>query len=142
MAIKWYNVRSKEVRTSLTPELTAAMWGSSDRGPNAKNGQDMGWRLAPEVVVELERLAETPMALERIAARYAIPYEDIKEADLLQWISDQTDEKDAPEARQEDYTEDYEAEVRRLRKKRLKEQQQKNTQSDEADPSVDEPTKE
>lgn len=115
MAIKFINIHSKEVRVAETEPMVSALWSSSDRSPNITQGQDFGWRLAPEVVVEMERISRDPLMLERIAARYNKPMEDIKEPDILQYISDKTATENAPQANTDDGLDEYQAEIRRLR---------------------------
>jgi hypothetical protein len=115
MAIKFVNIRSKEVRVAETEPMISAMWASSDRSPNVSQGQDFGWRLAPEVVVEMERITQDITTMERISARYSKPLEDIKEPDILQWISEKTAPANAPQGNAEDSTDEYHAEIRRLR---------------------------
>jgi hypothetical protein len=115
MAIKFVNIHSKEVRVAETEPMIAAMWSSSDRSPNITQGQDFGWRLAPEVVVEMERISRDPQMLERIAARTNRPVEDIKEPDVLKYISDKTATENAPEPSSEGGLDEYQAEIRRLR---------------------------
>jgi hypothetical protein len=117
MAIKFYNIRSKEIRVAETEPMIAAMWGSSDRSPNVLQGQDFGWRLAPEVVVRLKRIKADMRTLERIAVRYAIPLENVDERAILKYISDMTAEAEAPVAQEADYSDDYEAEIRELETK-------------------------
>lgn len=114
MAITFYNIRSREVRVAESEPMIAAMWGSSDRGPNAQYGQDFGWRLAPEVVVRMKRLRQDPETIERIARRYKKAEEDLTETDFLQYISEQTPVDDAPVAQEGDYEDEYMAEIRRL----------------------------
>lgn len=116
MAIKYFNIKSKEVRVAETEPQIAAMWGSSDRSPNATFGQDFGWRLAPEVVVEMKRIKQDGSTLERIASRYRMQLEDLSEKEILQWISEKTDAKNAPVAGEADYTDEYNQEIRRLEK--------------------------
>lgn len=115
MAIKFVNIRSREVRVAETEPMISAMWASSDRSPNVTQGQDFGWRLAPEVVVEMERIKSDQILMERIAQRYSRPVEDVKEPDILQWISDKTAPENAPQANMDDATDDYYAEIRHLR---------------------------
>jgi hypothetical protein len=115
MAIKFVNIKSKEVRVAETEPMISAMWASSDRSPNVSQGQDFGWRLAPEVVVEMERITRDITTMERISARYSKPLEDIKEPDILQWISEKTAPENAPQGNTEDSTDEYHAEIRRLR---------------------------
>lgn len=114
MALKFFNIRSREVRVAETPEMIAAMWASSDRGPNANQGQDFGWRLAPEVVVEMRRISRNPAVLQEIAVRYQRPLEDIGEKEVLRYISDRTSTEDAPVAQEGDYEDEYRREISRL----------------------------
>lgn len=114
MAIKFFNIRSKEIRVAETEPLIAALWGSSDRGPNVTQGQDFGWRLAPEVVVELKRIKGDQRSLEEIAIRYRVMMQDVDEKLILQFISDKTDETNAPVAADGDYSDFYNDEIRRL----------------------------
>lgn len=116
MALKYFNIRSGETRIAETEPQISALWGSSDRGPNAHKGQDFGWRLAPEVVVELRKISRDERLLERIAHRYKLPMDNIREKDILQYISDKTAAKDAPVAEQEDYQDEYEQKIRDLQK--------------------------
>lgn len=114
MAIKFFNIRSKEVRVADDEPKISALWASSDRSPNITQGQDFGWRLAPEVVVELKRIRQDQPLLLDIAKRYNVMLDDVDEKTILQYISDMTDEKDAPIAQEGDYQDEYDAEVRRL----------------------------
>lgn len=114
MALKFFNIRSREVRVAETEEMIAAMWSSSDRGPNANQGQDFGWRLAPEVVVELRRILRNPSLMLEIATRYNRPPEDIGEKEVLKYISDKTKTDDAPVAQEGDYEDEWRAEIARL----------------------------
>lgn len=122
MAIKYFNIRSGETRVAETEPQVSALWGSSDRGPNAHKGQDFGWRLAPEVVVELRKIMRDERALERIAIRYKLPMDAIGEKEILQYISDRTAPKDAPVAEQGDYADQYEQEIRDLQKPHQKQE--------------------
>lgn len=120
MSIKFLNINSKEVRVAETEPQIAALWSSSDRSPNITQGQDFGWRLAPEVVVELNRILADGSERLRLASRYAIPAEDVDEKIVLQYISEITDEKDAPVAKDGDYTKFYNAEIERIEKSKAK----------------------
>lgn len=119
MAIRFVNIRSGEELTvengtSSEPQI-AALWSSSDHSPNITQGQDFGWRMAPEVVIEMERLMGDPIETERIAARLRKPVEDMKEIDFLEWISRNTKLEDAPAATMDDYEDTYQRQVRKLR---------------------------
>lgn len=114
MAIKFYNIRSRETQVAETEPQIAALWSSSDRSPNITQGQDFGWRLAPEVVVEMKQIKQDFQKLQEIASRYRISVEDIDEKAILQFISDRTTTDQAPVAEDEDYTDEYNDDIRRL----------------------------
>jgi len=114
MALKYFNIRSKEVRIADTEPMIAAMYNSSDKGPNALVGQDFGWRLAPEVVVEMKRIVNNPERIQEIANRYRKPFDEVSETDVLRYISDQTAVENAPVAIEGDYEDEYRAEIRKL----------------------------
>lgn len=114
MAIKFFNIRSREVRTADTEPLITAMWASSDRSPNITQGQDFGWRLAPEVVVEMKRIKNSFEKLQEIAVKYGIPLDAVGEPEILTYISDKTSPADAQIAQEGDYTDEYDQEIRRL----------------------------
>lgn len=114
MALKFLNIRSKEIRVAESAEMIAALWSSSDRGPNANQGQDFGWRLAPEVVVELRRISRNPALIQEIAVRYRKPLEDVGEKEILKYISDKTRASEAPVAQEGDYEDEYRREISRL----------------------------
>lgn len=126
MAIKFFNIKTKEVRVAETEPLISALWASSDHSPNAHQGQDFGWRLAPEVVVEMRRIVNDPMALQNISVRYGRPLDDIGEKEILQFISDKTDQANAPVAQDADYSDEYNENIRRLEEERLKAEEKAN----------------
>lgn len=114
MAIKFFNIRSKEVVVADSEPKISALWASSDRSPNITQGQDFGWRLAPEVVVEMKRIKQDEQMLLNIAKRYNMMLEDLDEKAILAYISEKTGVADAPVADDRDYTDEYEQEIRRL----------------------------
>lgn len=114
MAIKWFNIRSKEVRVAETEPQITAMWASSDHSPNITQGQDFGWRLAPEIVVEMKRITRDEQKLIEIAHRFNMLPEDVGEADILAYISSKYDERDAPIANDADYSDEYYAEIKAI----------------------------
>lgn len=118
MAIKFLNIKTKEVRVAREEPQIAALWASSDRSPNITQGQDFGWRLAPEVVVEMEDLKKDVSMIQRIAALQGRPMEDIGEKEILTYISSQTTETQAPVADAEDYEDDYRAAITAARKRK------------------------
>lgn len=114
MAIKFFNIRSGETLIAETEPQIAALWSSSDHSPNITQGQDFGWRMAPEVVVEMKRIRQDLMQLERIAARFGKAVEDVGESDVLTYISNRTSLEQAPTAYVADYQDEYDATVRAL----------------------------
>ena len=118
MALRFFNIKSGEELIADSEPKIAALWGSSDRSPNANQGQDMGWRFAPEVIVEMREIMSDPSQIQDIANRFRKLYEDVGETDVMTWISMRTDIADAPVANSEDYKNDYEAEIRRLETKK------------------------
>lgn len=114
MAIKFFNIRSKEVRVAETEPQITAMWASSDHSPNITQGQDFGWRLAPEVVVEMKRIKQDFMKLQEIAVRYGKPLDAIGEPEILEYISDFSNPNNIPVATDGDYSDEYNQEIRRL----------------------------
>lgn len=115
MAVKFFNVYSRETRVCETEPMIAAFWGSSDRSPNVTQGQDRGWRLAPETVVEIRRIQADPAALQTVALTYRLPLENITESDILTYISEKSDPKTSGmDQTRQDFTKEYEDEIREL----------------------------
>lgn len=115
MSIKFLNIRSNEIAVARTEPHITAMWASSDRSPNVMQGQDFGWRMAPEVVVEMDRIKADPAMMLKLATLYQRPLDDVGEPEILAYISSQTPDDSAPTAQLGDYTEEYQAEIRRLK---------------------------
>lgn len=117
MPIKFVNIRNKigdkfqEAVADTEPKI-AALWSSSDHSPNITQGQDLGWRLAPEVVVEMKKIKQDITILENIARRYRKNLDELGEIDILHFISDRTPLERAPIANEEDYKDDYDAQVK------------------------------
>lgn len=116
MAIKFFNVKTKETRTVDTEPMVSAFYNSSDLGPNARVGQDMGWRLAPEVVVRIKKMKTDEALMTKIAANYQIPRENLTDTDLLFHISQEEARAANQRADEEDHTDEYNAEIDRLSK--------------------------
>lgn len=123
MAIKFLNIRSGEVRVAETEPHIAAMWASSDHSPNITQGQDFGWRMAPEVVVEMKRIKQDYPTLLQIAQRINKNVDELQESDILMYISAQSTPESAPVAQVADYQDDYDLEVRRLSEEQTKAKQ-------------------
>jgi hypothetical protein len=120
MAIRFFNIRSGEEAVAESEPHISAMWASSDHSPNISQGQDFGWRMAPEVVVEMKEIKQDPMKLQEIAVRLNKPLEDVGEPDILTYISSQTAAANAPIASGDDYQDMYDQEVRRLTQQQLR----------------------
>lgn len=117
MAIMFHNVKSGERRLCETEPMIAAHLNSSDRSPNAHTGQDMGWRLAPSTVIELERLSKDPEAIRKIAADFGIPADDVRESDVLNWMSRKNDRSNTGETTEaKDFEREYENDILKLRR--------------------------
>jgi len=106
-----------ETRVASSVEHIAAFFNSSDEGPNAKNKQDFGWRLAPEDLIELEDIKNDPSVMERIAAVYQIPAEDVADYNVLKYMASKRFKTAAVDTRTEerDYESDYAKRVRQAR---------------------------
>jgi len=114
--IKFYNIRSGESRVALGEPHIAALWASSDRSPNITQGQDFGWRLSPETVVEMQRIMKDPRQMESIAVQAGIIPDNVTETDVLNHISNREDKKSqGMQTAQSDFLSEYEAEIKRLK---------------------------
>lgn len=115
MAINYYNIRTKETRVADSEPLIYALYNSSNLGVNSNQGQDFGWRLAAEVVVEMNRIFSDPVQITAIASTLNKPYDEINKTDVLFYISNKTSREAAPVVHPGDYDEtEYLAEIKRL----------------------------
>lgn len=112
--IKFYNIKTKETRVAETEPMIAAFWASGDRGPNASFGQDFGWRLAPETVIEMRKIQNSPSKVRDLAQDIDKLPETVTETDILKYISDQNSDKTGMANSEEDFTREYEDEIRKL----------------------------
>lgn len=113
--IRFFNIRTGEEVAAETEPQISALWFSSDKGPNVNQGQDFGWRLAPEVVVEMDNIMRDQGKLQEIANRFRMMLDDVRDTDVLSWISMNTDAANAPVADMSDYTDEYNERIKRLR---------------------------
>lgn len=113
--IKFFNIKSKEVRVATTEPQIAALWASSDHSPNITQGQDFGWRLAPEVVVEMDRIKSDPEIIEKIAKRISKNTDEVTEPDVLHYISSTNRAAQDAIASDADYSDEYHEEIRRIK---------------------------
>lgn len=116
MALIFFNIRTKERLVGDSEPKIAALWGSSDRSPNAQQGQDFGWRLAPPIIVELKRIKRDPAMIAHICALFNKPVDELNEYDILMYISSKStgDSAELPVADLDDYEDEYNMEIRRL----------------------------
>lgn len=120
VGIVFENINTGEIRIASTVEHIAAFFNSSDEGPNAKNKQDFGWRLSPEDLIELEETKRDGNVMERIAAQYQIPIEDVADYNVLKYMASKRFKKAAQEAESQgkDFESDYDRRVREYRESR------------------------
>lgn len=120
MALKFFNIKTKEVLTAETEPHIAALYNSSDKGPNVSQGQDFGWRLAPAVVVRMREIKEDFDMMLRIAKIYNHNVDELSDWDILNYIStyETPNADDATVASDSDYTDEYSEEIRKLEKRR------------------------
>lgn len=136
MAIKFFNIRSKEVVVAETEPQIAALWSSSDHSPNVTQGQDFGWRLAPEVVVQMKRIKQDYDKLMEIARRISKNVDELNEPDILAYISATSATAQNALARDEDYTDEYNEEIRRLEKQQEDTTEETATTTQKSEPET------
>ena len=95
--VKFYNINTNEsVTLELQPQI-AAFINSSNLGVNASRGMDKGWRIAPELAVEVEDFQADLEKMRKLSDRISVPIEGITVPDILFFIS----EEEALRARRE-----------------------------------------
>lgn len=114
MAISFYNIKSKEVRVATSEPMIAAYLNSSNMGPNTFQGQDFGWRLAPEIVVRMKNIKSNFALLDKIAAQFKRPLENLSDSDILRYISAADEKATLFNSPTNDFTGEYEEEIRVL----------------------------
>lgn len=116
MPIKFTNIRNGETRTVDTEPLIAAFYNSSDQGPNSHEGQDFGWRLAPETIKELRAIKADRVKMNTIAATFQIPLEDVRDSNVLRYMSlEEARKKSAEDSEESDeHRRKYEDDLRAL----------------------------
>ena len=99
----------------------AAYLNSSNLHPNALKGQDFGWRLAPEIVAQMDRIKGDVNQMDLLSRRIGVAMDDIRDFHVLNYIAEM---EFAAEAMREQaaasktvYEEEYEARLRKLREK-------------------------
>lgn len=122
--IKFFNVKTGETRTldpaTMDPQFIepaiSALYNSSNLHVNAMNGQDFGWRIAPETIKRIQEVKRDDMLVNRIAQSAQILPENLQDTDILTWIVRDDARKEAlkNEETEQNYEEQYNAEVRNL----------------------------
>ena len=138
--IKFFNIKSKEVRVAETEPQIAALWASSDHSPNITQGQDFGWRLAPEVVVKMKKIKQDYATLTEIARRNLKTPDEVVDIDILAYISATDAGAQTAVANDEDYTDEYNEEIRRLEKATEKSEDTATTTTTEKPETTTTPT--
>jgi hypothetical protein len=123
--IKFENIRTGEVveftgaqEVNARNAHMAAYLNASDLSPNAGiRGQDFGWRLAPEVIAEMELVRNDYDSLERISKRLGVGIDDIRDFHILSYVAERSFAEDAKAARANqpapsDLEDDYRARVK------------------------------
>lgn len=118
MPITFFNVKTGEKRTVDTEPLIAAFFNSSDQHVNVQQGQDFGWRIAPETVKRIREIKANDTLMAKIAQTFQLVPDAISDTDVLRWISvEDAQAKSAQGQEQEsDYTQEYEDQIRALDK--------------------------
>lgn len=129
--IKFYNIRTKEVKVARAEPMIAAYLNSSNRSPNALKGQDFGWRLSPETVVEMDRIRADQNTLNNIAAKNRVSPDEVTDAHVLKYIMhESTSDNTGVSKSDADFESDYHKEIEQLR-------QQQSGQSSEGSDIVE-----
>lgn len=90
MPVKFKNLVSDEERVAESEPLITALYNSSNLHANARLGQDLGWRLAPEVVIEMRRISQDPTQMQFIASKSQKPVDEVSMTDILFYYSSKT----------------------------------------------------
>jgi len=121
------NIYTGEERQVSTEPHIAAFWGSGDRSPNVSQGQDRGWRLDPQVQVEMENIMADDSELDQIARKAKILTERMKESDVLVYLSERDDKEGLFEQSSEDFERKYQIDLNKVRE----EQEERNKLDEE-----------
>jgi len=124
--IVFRNIYTGEQRQVDTEPHIAAFWGSSDRSPNVTQGQDRGWRLDPQVQVELENIMSNSAAQDEIARNARILTENMRESDVLLYISERNAREGVFEQSPEDFERKYQIDLNKVREEQAERNQKDN----------------
>lgn len=119
--IKFFNINTNEsVTLELQPQI-AAFINSSNLGVNATRGMDKGWRIAPELVVEVEVFRDDMSRMRQLSERISVPVDGITIPDILFFLAEEEDMRQHREAIIEDkgrYEDSYEKMIKDARRNR------------------------
>lgn len=122
MSVKFFNINTNETVTlDLQPQI-AAFINSSDLGVNATRGMDKGWRIAPELFVEVEAFRQDLDKMRRLSDRTSVPIEGITIPDILFFLSEEEEQNKKRNVQLQStgkYEDSYQAMVKAAREKRL-----------------------
>lgn len=115
MAIKFVNIRSGETRVVDTEPMLAAFYNSSNMGPNSHEGQDFGWRLAPETIARMREIRRDQRLLDHIKSTYLLA-DEVKDTDILRYVSEEEARKqsESSEGNEALHARKYEDDVRAI----------------------------
>lgn len=116
MAVTFVNVKSREKLTLSSTAQIAAFFNSSNLNINANKGQDFGWRLSPELVIEIKRIRKDFKTLKSIAEEQGTHPSELTDVNIVWYLSSQDDlEKQlAAQNGGNDFSDEYEAEIKAL----------------------------
>lgn len=124
MGIKFERITDGTIVEVERPAQVAALVNSSDLGINASRGQDHGWRLAPEVVSEIDDIKGDMSALQSIAREKGIAVQDITTYHVVDYIFSQQQAAkalaDESANKNPAFQESYEARIRAQREAKAK----------------------
>lgn len=118
--INFMNIKTGERKNLSEPHHIAAYLNSSDLGVNSNKGQDFGWRLAPEIIVRVDEMANDAMLLQNLATNLGIPIDELTTTHLVQHISFMEDQANrmsqSRREREPEFKNQYDMEIAKLRK--------------------------
>lgn len=121
--IKFFNINTNETVTlELQPQI-AAFINSSNLGINATRGMDKGWRIAPELAVDVEEFRQDMDKMRKLSDRISVPIEGITIPDILFFISEEqaaAERRNAQLTETGKYEDSYERMIKEARESRAR----------------------
>lgn len=114
--IEFFNIRTGERRKVTSEPMLAAFYNSSDQGANSHEGQDFGWRVAPETIARMNEIKKNQATLDHIKSQFQLADEP-KDTDILRWISIEEARKQNEQGKQAegDFERQYQDDLRALK---------------------------